>query len=53
MAATELVERMPRKTAIGEPSTKYVIETVRLCAFAPPGSTLDQQIVTVLPLDDE
>ena len=38
------------ETAIGEPSTKHWVETVRLSAFAPPGSRLDRQVAWFFPL---
>ena len=37
---TESVAHTPEKNATGESSTKDDIETVRLCAFAPPDSPL-------------
>jgi hypothetical protein len=46
---TELVERTPEKKASAEPSTKDVIEAVRLCAFAPPGSPIDRHTVIAFP----
>ena len=47
---TELLERMPGKNVSAEPSTKDGIEAVRLCAFTPPGSSLDRHSVVVFPL---
>jgi len=47
---TELLERMPGKNVSAEPSTKDGIEAVRLCAFTPPGSSLDRHNVKVFPL---
>jgi hypothetical protein len=48
---TDLLERMPRgKNANAEPSTKDGIEAVRLCAFTPPGSSLDRHSAVVFPL---
>jgi hypothetical protein len=44
---TELVERTPEKSTSGKPSTKDGIETVRLCAFAPPSSPVDRHSVVV------
>ena len=38
------------KNAGAEPSTKDGIEAVRLCAFTPPGSSLDRHSVVVFPL---
>jgi hypothetical protein len=38
------------KNASAEPSTKDGIEAVRLCAFTPPGSSLDPHSVVVFPL---
>jgi hypothetical protein len=38
---TESVAHTPEKNATGESSTEDDIETVRLCAFTPPGSPLD------------
>src|SRR5438093_56089 len=38
------------KNASAEPSTKDGIEAVRLCAFTPPGSSLDRHSVVVFPL---
>src|SRR5437667_1359719 len=47
---TELLQRMPGKNASAEPSTRDGIEAVRLCAFTPPGSSLDRHSVVVSPL---
>src|SRR5437899_7903809 len=38
------------KNTSAEPSTKDGIEAVRLCAFTPPGSSLDRHSVIVFPL---
>ena len=38
------------KNVSAEPSTKDGIEAVRLCAFTPPGSSLDRHSVKVFPL---
>src|SRR5256885_17266749 len=40
------------KNVSAEPSTKDGIEAVRLCAFTPPGSSLDRHSVKVFPLTD-
>ena len=40
----------PGKMRVAEPSTKEGAETVRFCAFSPPGSLLDRQSVVVFPL---
>jgi hypothetical protein len=42
-------ERLAKK-ASGKPSTQGRFEAVRFCAFALPGSLLDQYSVIVLPL---
>ena len=47
---TELLQRMPGKKCERRPSTKDGIEAVRLCAFTPPGSSLDRHSVVVFPL---
>ena len=47
---TELLGECLRKNASAEPSTKDGIEAVRLCAFTPPGSSLDRHSVVVFPL---
>src|SRR5439155_4284627 len=39
---TEFVERTPGKNGSDEPSHQARIDDVRLCAFAPPSSSLDR-----------
>ena len=43
-----MVERTPGKNTGGEPSTKQVIEAIRLYAFGPPGSPVDRSSAIIL-----
>ena len=45
----KFLEQTPGKNASAVPSTTDGIETVPLCAFAPPGSPLDLHSVVIFP----
>ena len=47
---TELLERMPGKKCERRAKHQDGIEAVRLCAFTPPGPSLDRHSVVVFPL---
>jgi hypothetical protein len=45
----KLWEQIPGKHSSARPSIINVIEAVRLCAFAPPSSSLDRHRIVVFP----